>query len=105
MLRKFVLAAVAAASLGVGLAAAATPASAEHWGGPRYGYGGYDRGHDRGYGPPPWVVRKWFSHRHHHGFGPPAYSGWRERHFGRPAYSGWRERRFEGHPGSYRPRW
>jgi hypothetical protein len=46
MLRKFVLVAVAAASLGAGLAGAAAPASAEYWGGPRYGY-------DRGYGRRP----------------------------------------------------
>jgi hypothetical protein len=87
MLRKFVLAAVAAASLGVGLAGAATSASAERWHGPRHGYSSYDRG----YGPPPWVVRKWFSRRDHH--------------HGGPAYHGPRERRFEGRPGPYRPHW
>jgi hypothetical protein len=85
MVRKFVLAAIAAASLGAGLAGAAAPASAEYWGGPRYGY-------DRGYGPPPWVVRKWMWRRHHH-------------HFGRPSYHGSREHYSYGRPGPYRPRW
>ena len=82
MLRKFVFAAIAAASLGVGLAGVATPASAEPWGGPRHGYGGYDRG----YGPPPWVMRRWHWRRHHHQGGPHGYYGPRERHsYGRPA--------------------
>jgi hypothetical protein len=87
MLRKFVLAAVAAASLGGGVATLATPASAHSWDGPRYGY-------DRGYGPPPWVVRKWLWRRHHN-----------HHHFGPPAYYGPRERYFSDRPGPYRPHW
>ena len=84
MLRKIVLASIAAASFGVALAGVSTSASAEHWGGPRYGYGGgYGGGH--GYGPPPWVVRRWQWRRHHHA-GPPAYDAPRPGHFyGRPA--------------------
>lgn len=86
MLRKFVLASIAAASFGVALAGVSTPASAERWGGPRHGYSGYS-GH--GYGPPPWL------RRHHwrppHRYGPPAYHGRRDRHYGRsgPYRSDW----------------
>jgi hypothetical protein len=85
MLRKLLFAAIAAASLGAGVAGAAAPASANPWYGPGHGY-------DRGYGPPPWVVRKWLWRRHHHHAGPPAYHGPRERH----SYD---------RPGPYRPRW
>jgi hypothetical protein len=88
MLRKIVLASIAAASLGIGLAGLSTSASAEHWGGPRSafdgGYGGY------GYGPPPWM-RGWHWRRHHH-FGPPAYEAPRSA----PLY---------GRPGPHRPYW
>jgi len=87
MLRKFTLVAIAAASLGIGLAGA-TPASAEHRDGPRYG--GYGPGY--GYGPPPWVLRRWFWRRHHHDYD-------------RPSYNGLRERPFDGRPGPYRPSW
>ena len=81
MLRKIVLAAIAAASFGVALAGVPASASAEHWGGPRYGYGGGYGGH--GYGPPPWVVRRWLWKRHH--YGPPPHHGPHPDHFyGRP---------------------
>ncbi len=85
MLRKIVLAAVAVASFGVALAGLSTSAAAEHWGGPRYGYGGgYGSGHGFGYGPPPWVVRRWHWKRHHH-YGPPGYGQPRPGHvYGRP---------------------
>jgi hypothetical protein len=87
MLRKFMLAAIAAASLGVTFAGA-TPASAEHWDGPRYG----SHGPGYGYGPPPWVMRRWHWRRHQQHYGPPAHHGPRERHFG-------------GRPGPFRPHW
>ena len=81
MLRKIVLASLVAASLGVAVGGLSTAASAGHWGGPRYGYGGGYGGH--GYGPPPWVVRRWQWRRHH--FGPPAYEAPRPgRFYGRP---------------------
>jgi hypothetical protein len=88
MLRKIVLASIAAASLSVGLLGISASASAERLGGPRYGYeGGYG---SHGYGPPPWVRRRQW--RRHHHFGPPAYEG--RRHG--PSY---------GRPGPHRPYW
>ena len=78
MLRKLALASIAAASFGVALGGVPTSAAAEHWGGPRYGYGQH-----QGYGPPPWA-RYWGWRRHHHD-GRPAYHGRRPGHFyGRP---------------------
>jgi hypothetical protein len=80
MLRKIALASIAAASLGAALAGVSTSASAEPWGGPRYGYGQH---HGYGYGSPPWV-RRWHWRRHHH-YGPPAYHDSRPgRFYGRP---------------------
>ena len=91
MLRKIVLASIAALSLGVVLAGVATPAAAEHWGGPRHGYGGgYGPGPGHGYGPPPWVVRRWHWRRHHQ-LAPPAYGP-------RPGY-------LHGRPGPRHPHW
>jgi hypothetical protein len=80
MLRKIALASIAAASFGAALAGVPASASAEPWGGPRYGYGG---GYGHHYGPPPWV-RRWHWRRHHH-YGPPAHHGPRPGHYyGRP---------------------
>src|SRR5919112_1208135 len=70
MLRKTVMAAIAAASFGVALAGLSTSAG---WGGPPRG-GDRHRGHGYGYGPPPWVKR-WH---------------WRQRHWA-PPYQGHRE--------------
>jgi hypothetical protein len=85
MLRKITLATIAAASLGVAaLAGVSIPASAEPWGGPRYG-GGYGGHH---YGPPPWV-RRWQWRRHHH-YDPPASHGPRPGYsYGRPRHPQW----------------
>ena len=90
MLRKIVLALMAAASFGVALAGVSTPASAEHWDGPRYGYGGgYGPGHGYGYGPPPWVVRRWHRKRYHH-YDHPAYQARLPRHLqARPVRPHW----------------
>ena len=87
MLRKIVLASIAAASLTVGLAGISTSASAERWDGPRYGHGGgYGGGH--GYGPPPWVIRRW--QRRHQEFGRWFYDGPRGYHsYGRPRHPHW----------------
>ena len=91
MLRKIVLVSIAAASFGAALAGISTSASAEHWGGPRYGYGGgYGPGHGHGYGPPPWAGRGWHWRRHHHGS---------------PAYEAPRPGPFYGRPGPHRPYW
>jgi hypothetical protein len=71
MVRKFVLASLAAVSLSAAALGASTPASANPW-------GGYGRPHHGSYGgPPPWA-RAWgwrhHRHRHHHwGHRPPAY--------------------------------
>src|SRR4051812_10854856 len=62
MFRKFVLASVAAASLGVGALGGSTEASANPWG----GYGGPHHGYYGG--PPPWA-RAWGWRRHHHHWG------------------------------------
>lgn len=74
MFRKFVLASVAAVSLGVGALGGSTEASANPWsgyGGPHHGYYG---------GPPPWArAWGWRRHRHYWGHegqpwgGPPVY--------------------------------
>jgi len=73
MLRKFMLAAIAAASLGAAALSGSTAASANP-----YGYGGPHGGYYGG--PPPWA-RAWGWQRHHHwGYrgrswgGPPPYA-------------------------------
>ena len=73
MLRKIALASIAAASFGAALAGIPAPASAEHWGGPGYGYGRH-----HGYRPPPGAPR-WGWPRHHHYGPPPAYHAPRPR--------------------------
>jgi hypothetical protein len=91
MLRKIVLASIMAASLGLGFAGVITPASAEHWGGPRHGYDrGYGSGHGYGYGPPPWVVRRW---------------QWRRHHSAPPAFDAPHSGRFYGQPPRRHPHW
>ena len=66
MVRHFVLASAAIASLSAAVLGASAPASANPWG----GYGGPYIGH---YGPPPPWARAWgwHHHRHHHWGGPP----------------------------------
>ena len=87
MLRKMVIAAIAAVGFGVTLAGAATPASAEWgWNGPRYGYDQH-----RGYGhSPPWV-RRWH--------------WWRRHHWDRPAHHAPRPGYSYGRPVPPRPYW
>ena len=85
MLRKTVLAAMAAASFGVALAGLSTSASAE-WGGPRHGWE-HDRGH--GYGPPPWA-RRWH---------------WRQDRWDAPRHRGPRHGYYDGRPMPPRPHW
>jgi hypothetical protein len=87
MLRKFVLASIAAASLGLTLAGASTPARADHWRGPEHGY---SHGYDRPHGPPPWA-RAWGWRRHHHD------GGWADRR--------WERDRFYDRPGPRRSSW
>jgi hypothetical protein len=84
MLRKTVLAAMAAASFGVALAGLSTSASAE-WGPPRHGWGHH---HGHGYGPPPWV-RRWH---------------WRKHHWSAPPHRGPRHGHYDGRPVP-RPHW
>jgi hypothetical protein len=86
MLRKFVLASIAAASLGVTLAGASTSAQADPWRGPEYGRG---HGYDRPHGPPQWA-RAW---------------GWRRHHDGRSAYRHAERDRFYDRPGPGRQHW
>ncbi|HEX2724825.1 MAG TPA: hypothetical protein VHN20_03280 [Beijerinckiaceae bacterium] len=76
MLRKVVLASIAAAGLGLALAGSVSAAKAQSWQGETYGAGayrsgrhdgGWDRGwhrrhHQRHYGQPPW--RRWHWSRH-----------------------------------------
>ena len=86
MLRKLMLASIAAASFGVALAAISPSAQAEYWRGSDDGYG-------RSYHDRPW--RRWHWRHHHggygerHGYGPPA---WRRRwhwrhHYGRAPHA------------------
>ena len=66
MVRHFVLASVAIASLSAAVLGVSAPALANPWA----GYGGPYTGH---YGPPPPWARAWGwrHHRHHHWGGPP----------------------------------
>ena len=69
MVRKFVLASLAAVSLSAAALGGSTPASANPWGGYGHSYHGYSGE------PPPWArAWGWRHHRHHRwGHRPPAY--------------------------------